>query len=140
VKRVSVNTQSYKPFREKLAGAVTAAIEDWKQERQGQGVCGPRTLPFGPEPTKTNARWLSVTRAGCQYCCAARNIAKTLKKQFKARRAFDMGGSSLCPDPPPTFGKIPGFRTPHFGLHDPAQIKALESKLDLSSTRLHRFQ
>jgi len=32
---VSVNTQSYK-LPEKLAGAVTAAIEDWKKNDQGQ--------------------------------------------------------------------------------------------------------
>jgi len=47
-----------------------------------------------------------------------------------------MGGSSLCPEVLRlTFGKIEGFPELHvLDSTDPAQIKAIEAKIDLKST------
>src|SRR5262249_40375104 len=68
---------------------------------------------------------------------ALKAIAADIKKaKFKHALLLGMGGSSLCPEVLRlTFGKIKGFPELHvLDSTDPAQIKAIEKKVDLRST------
>jgi len=58
------------------------------------------------------------------------------KARFKDALLLGMGGSSLCPEVlRMTFGKVKGFPELHvLDSTDPAQIKAIEAKVDLKST------
>jgi len=67
----------------------------------------------------------------------SRKIAADVKKaKFKHALLLGMGGSSLCPEVlRMTFGKIKGFPELHvLDSTDPAQIKAIEARVDLKST------
>src|SRR5208282_1890052 len=62
--------------------------------------------------------------------------AEVKQAGFKHALLLGMGGSSLCPEVLRlTFGKIDGFPELHvLDSTDPAQIKAIEAKIDLKST------
>src|SRR5258707_2400452 len=81
--------------------------------------------------------WLSVV--GEQQKTAARFVKFAEEVQaahFSHVVLLGMGGSSLCPEVfRKTFGKIEGFPELHvLDSTDPAQIKALESRIDLTNT------
>jgi len=81
--------------------------------------------------------WLTITEEQLAHIDALKQIAEDLKKaRFKHALLLGMGGSSLCPEVLcMTFGKIKGFPELHvLDSTDPAQIKALEAKVDLKST------
>src|SRR5262249_46018900 len=65
------------------------------------------------------------------------NVASEVKSAgFRHALLLGMGGSSLCPEVLRlTFGTVPGFPELHIlDSTDPAQIKAIEGRIDLEST------
>jgi len=81
--------------------------------------------------------WLGITDDQVAHSAALTSLAAEVKQAgFKHALLLGMGGSSLCPEVLRlTFGKIEGFPELHvLDSTDPAQIKAIEAKIDLKST------
>ncbi len=133
---MSLNTQTFR-LPEKLAAAVAAALDDWKKnDKVARLWKGDASVWTGADEGKWLG-WLTVTEQQLAKIEALKNIATDIAKSgYKHAVLLGMGGSSLCPEVMRmTFGKIPGHPEMHvLDSTDPAQIKALESKLDLHST------
>ena len=133
---MSLNTQTYK-LPEKLASAVAAALDDWKKNDKVKRMWnGDASIWTGADEGKWLG-WLTMTEEQLAHIEALKNIATDIAKSgYKHAVLLGMGGSSLCPEVMRmTFGKIPGHPEMHvLDSTDPAQIAALEAKLDLSST------
>jgi transaldolase/glucose-6-phosphate isomerase len=133
---VSLNTQTFK-LPEKLAAGVATALDDWKKnDKVARMWKGDASVWTGADEGKWLG-WLTVTEEQLAKIEALKNIATDIAKSgYQHAVLLGMGGSSLCPEVMRmTFGKIPGHPEMHvLDSTDPAQIKALESKLDLSST------
>jgi transaldolase/glucose-6-phosphate isomerase len=133
---VSLNTQTFK-LPEKLATAVAAALDDWKKNDKVKRLWnGDASVWTGADEGKWLG-WLTVTAEQLANIEALKNIATDISKSgYQHAVLLGMGGSSLCPEVMRmTFGKIPGHPEMHvLDSTDPAQIKALEAKLDLAST------
>ena len=133
---MSLNTQTFR-LPEKLAAAVATALDDWKKnDKVARLWKGDASVWTGADEGKWLG-WLTVTEEQLAKIEALKNIATDIAKSgYKHAVLLGMGGSSLCPEVMRmTFGKIPGHPEMHvLDSTDPAQIKALESKLDLHST------
>jgi transaldolase/glucose-6-phosphate isomerase len=133
---VSLNRQSYK-LPATLASAVKASIDDWKINRKVQRLWnGDASVWTGADENKWLG-WLTIVDEQLAHIDALKSIAADIKKaKFKHALLLGMGGSSLCPEVLRlTFGKIKGFPELHvLDSTDPAQIKAIEKKVDLKST------
>jgi transaldolase/glucose-6-phosphate isomerase len=133
---VSVNAQSYK-LPDKLSQAVAAAIEDWEAHDKVTRLWrGDASLWTNSDEAKWLG-WLNITVDQLTHIEALKSIAADIKSAgFKHALLLGMGGSSLCPEVlEKTFGKIEGFPQMHvLDSTDPAQIKAIESQVDLAST------
>ena len=133
---MSLNTQTFK-LPEKLAAGVATALDDWKKnDKVARMWKGDASVWTGADEGKWLG-WLTVTEEQLAKIEALKNIATDIAKSgYQHAVLLGMGGSSLCPEVMRmTFGKIPGHPEMHvLDSTDPAQIKALESKLDLNST------
>jgi transaldolase/glucose-6-phosphate isomerase len=133
---VSVNSLSYK-LPEKLAAGVAASLEDWKKNNKIARLWNKdATIWTGADEDKWLG-WLSMTEEQLANIGALQAIAEDVKKAgFRHALLLGMGGSSLCPEVLRlTFGKIPGSPELHvLDSTDPAQIKAIEAKVELSGT------
>jgi transaldolase/glucose-6-phosphate isomerase len=121
----------------KLSAAVDAALTDWTINDKV------RRLWRADASLWTNADenhwlgWLGITDDQVAHIEHLTSLAAEVKKAgFKHALLLGMGGSSLCPEVLRlTFGKVEGFPELHvLDSTDPAQIKAIESKIDLKST------
>ena len=133
---MSVNSLSYK-LPEKLAAGVAASLEDWKKNNKVARLWNKdATVWTGADEDKWLG-WLGMTEEQLANIGALQAIAEDVKKAgFRHALLLGMGGSSLCPEVLRlTFGKIPGSPELHvLDSTDPAQIKAIEAKVELSST------
>ena len=133
---MSLNRQSYK-LPPALGSAVKASLEDWKKNDKVKRLWqGDASVWTGADESKWLG-WLGITEEQIAHIDALKNIAADVKKaKFKHALLLGMGGSSLCPEVlRMTFGKIKGFPELHvLDSTDPAQIKAIEKKVDLKST------
>jgi transaldolase / glucose-6-phosphate isomerase len=133
---VSLNRQSYK-LPATLSGAVKASLDDWKNNNKVQRLWkGDASVWTGADENKWLG-WLTIVDEQNAHIDALKSIAADIKKaKFKHALLLGMGGSSLCPEVLRlTFGKIKGFPELHvLDSTDPAQIKAIEKKVDLKST------
>ena len=133
---MSLNRQSYK-LPATLSGAVKASLDDWKNNQKVQRLWkGDASLWTGTDENKWLG-WLTIVDEQLAQIDALKSIAADIKKaKFKHALLLGMGGSSLCPEVLRlTFGKIKGFPELHvLDSTDPAQIKAIEKKVDLKST------
>ena len=87
--------------------------------------------------------WLNIVGEQVRRVKEFEEFAAEIKSAgFQYALLLGMGGSSLCPEVfSLTFGRQPGFPELHvLDSTDPAQIKSIESKIDISKTALHRFQ
>jgi transaldolase/glucose-6-phosphate isomerase len=133
---VSVNTQSYKLPKE-LAGAVTASLDDWKKNNKVARLWQRDASLWTGADESNWLGWLTVAEEQLAHIDALQQIAEDVKKaRFKHALLLGMGGSSLCPEVlRMTFGKVKGYPELHvLDSTDPAQIKAIEAKVDLNST------
>ena len=131
-----INSISY-TLPAKLSAAVDAALTDWAKNDKV------RRLWRADASLWTNADenhwlgWLGITDDQVAHIEHLSSLAAEIKQAgFKHALLLGMGGSSLCPEVLRlTFGKIEGFPELHvLDSTDPAQIKAIESKIDLKST------
>ncbi len=129
-----INRQSYK-LPADLAAGMQESIEDWRKNDKGQRLWrGDATLWTGEDEGKWLG-WLAITDDQLAHIQHLKDVAEDTKG-FKHALLLGMGGSSLCPEVMRmTFGVIPGHPELHvLDSTDPAQIRALEKKIDLTST------
>jgi transaldolase/glucose-6-phosphate isomerase len=131
-----INSISY-TLPTKLTAAVDAALADWTKNDKV------RRLWRADASLWTNADenhwlgWLGITDDQMAHIEHLTSLAAEVKQAgFKHALLLGMGGSSLCPEVLRlTFGKFEGFPELHvLDSTDPAQIKAIETKIDLKST------
>ena len=133
---MSVNKQTYK-LPDSLAGVVAASLEDWKKNNKVARLWQKDASLWTGADENNWLGWLSITEEQLAHIDALKQIAADIKKaRFKHALLLGMGGSSLCPEVMRmTFGKIKGHPELHvLDSTDPAQIKAIEAKVDLKST------
>ena len=133
---MSLNRQSYK-LPATLSGAVKASLEDWKANDKVKRLWQRDASVWTGADESNWLGWLDITEQQLAHIDVLKNIAADVKKaKFKHALLLGMGGSSLCPEVLRlTFGKIKGFPELHvLDSTDPAQIKAIEKKVDLKST------
>jgi transaldolase / glucose-6-phosphate isomerase len=126
---VSLNKLSYK-LPADLAPGAKASLEDWKKNDKVARL-------WTNQDEGQWLGWLTVSEEQLKSVGELKKLAEEIKKaKFKHAVLLGMGGSSLCPEVLRlTFGKIAGFPEMHvLDSTDPAQIKALEKKLDLQKT------
>ncbi len=133
---MSINRLAYKLPKE-LSAAVAASLDDWKNNNKVARLWQKDALLWSNTDENKWLGWLTITEQQLANLGALKRLAVEAKNaKFKHVLLLGMGGSSLCPEVlRMTFGKIAGFP----GLHvldstDPAQIKAIEKKLDLKKT------
>ncbi len=133
---MSLNRQTY-TLSEKLSGDVTASLQDWKKNGKVKRLWQKdATLWTGADENKW-LDWLEITDQQIENLDSLREVSADIKKSaFKNALLLGMGGSSLCPEVLRlTFGKVSGYPDLHvLDSTDPAQIKCIEEKVDLSST------
>jgi transaldolase / glucose-6-phosphate isomerase len=131
-----INSISY-TLPGKLSAAVDAALTDWAKNDKV------RRLWRADASLWTNADenhwlgWLGITDDQVAHIEHLTSLAAEVRQAgFKHALLLGMGGSSLCPEVLQlTFGKIEGFPELHvLDSTDPAQIKAIQAKIDLKST------
>jgi transaldolase / glucose-6-phosphate isomerase len=133
---VSLNRQTYK-LPSPLAGAVAASIEDWKKNNKVAHLWQKDASLWTGTDESNWLGWLTIAEEQLAHIDVLKRIADDVKKaRFKHALLLGMGGSSLCPEVlRMTFGKIKGFPELHvLDSTDPAQIMAIEAKVDLKST------
>jgi transaldolase / glucose-6-phosphate isomerase len=133
---VSLNRQTSK-LPGPLANAVSASLEDWKKNNKVARLWEKDASLWTGADESNWLGWLTVTEEQLARIAVFKQIADDVKKaRFKHALLLGMGGSSLCPEVlRMTFGKIRGYPELHvLDSTDPAQIKAVETKLDLKST------
>jgi glucose-6-phosphate isomerase len=133
---VSLNRQLYF-LPEKLDALVGAVIADWKKNDKVKRLWQRDASVWTGTDEGNWLGWLDITGQQLAQLDVFKKIAADVKKaKFKHALLLGMGGSSLCPEVLRlTFGKNKGFPELHvLDSTDPAQIKALEAKLDLKRT------
>ena len=120
-----------------LKKEVDAVIEDWRVNAKVRRLWArDASLWTGADECEWLG-WLGVTEDQLAHIDHLRSMAEEVKKNgFSHALLMGMGGSSLCPEVlKETFGKIEGYPELHvLDSTDPAQIKALESEIDLART------
>jgi transaldolase/glucose-6-phosphate isomerase len=131
-----INSLSYS-LPQKLAAAVEGTLADWtKNEKVRRLWQGDASLWSGADENHWLG-WLGITDDQISHGEHLTSLAAEVKQAgFKHVLLLGMGGSSLCPEVlRMTFGKIKGFPELHvLDSTDPAQIKAIEGKIDLKNT------
>jgi transaldolase/glucose-6-phosphate isomerase len=131
-----INSITY-TLPQKLAAAVDAALTDWQKNDKVRRLWrGDASLWTGADENHWLG-WLGVTDDQISHIDHLTSLAAEVKQAgFKHALLLGMGGSSLCPEVLRlTFGKIEGFPDLHvLDSTDPAQIKAIEAKIDLKNT------
>jgi glucose-6-phosphate isomerase len=124
-------------FATPLTQAVDAALKDWQANKKMARLWqGDATLWIGDD----EARWVGWLRVVDEQVANVQQLADVaadaVKAGFTHALLLGMGGSSLCPEVLKiTFGKQPGHPELHvLDSTDPAQIKFVESQVDLART------
>jgi transaldolase/glucose-6-phosphate isomerase len=133
---VSVNKLTYK-LPSQLAVAVAASLDDWKKNNKVVRLWQKDASLWSNTDENNWLGWLTITEDQLAHIDVLQQMAAEVKKaRFKHALLLGMGGSSLCPEVlRMTFGKIKGFPELHvLDSTDPAQIRAIEAKVDLKST------
>ncbi|HET6201036.1 MAG TPA: bifunctional transaldolase/phosoglucose isomerase, partial [Candidatus Acidoferrales bacterium] len=120
-----------------LGQAVKQAIDEWTNSGKIRRLWAhDATLWTGTDEAKWLG-WLGVTEDQIAHANQLTDVAKDVQAEgFTHAVLLGMGGSSLCPEVlSKTFGKTPGFPDLHvLDSTDPAQIKAIESQIDIKKT------
>ncbi len=133
---MSLNRQLY-ILPDKLRALVNASLDDWKSNDKVRRLWQRDASLWTASDEDKWLGWLDITEKQLAQLDTFQKIAADVKKaKFKHALLLGMGGSSLCPEVlRMTFGKIKGFPELHvLDSTDPAQIKAIEAKLDLKRT------
>jgi len=131
-----INSISY-TLPAKLSAAVDAALTDWAKNDKVRRLWRADASLWTNADENNWLGWLGITDDQVTHIEHLTSLAAEVKKAgFKHALLLGMGGSSLCPEVLRlTFGKIEGFPELHvLDSTDPAQIKAMEAKIDLKNT------
>ena len=131
-----INPQSFSLPRE-LKDAARAALEEWAaSDKVSRLWARDASLWTGADEDKWLG-WLSIVTEQQKNATRFTKFAEEVEDAgFSHALLLGMGGSSLCPEVfRKTFGKIEGFPELHvLDSTDPAQINAVEKKIDLTNT------
>jgi transaldolase / glucose-6-phosphate isomerase len=133
---VSLNRQTY-TLSGTLASDVNAALDDWKKRGKVRMLWEQDSSLWTGTDEEKWLGWLEIAEQQIENIDALKDAAADTKKAaFKYALLLGMGGSSLCPEVLRlTFGKASGYPDMHvLDSTDPAQIKCIEERVDLSST------
>lgn len=131
-----IDGQSYR-LPEDLANAVKGSLEEWKKEHKVERLWQKDATMWTGTDEGNWLGWLTIVEEQLANASALTQISEDIRKVgFKHALLLGMGGSSLCPEVlRMTFGKIAGAPDLHvLDSTDPAQIRAIEEKIDLEST------
>jgi len=131
-----INSVSY-TLPAKLSAAVDSALTDWAKNDKVRRLWRADASLWSGSDENHWLGWLGITDDQVAHSAALTSLAAEVKQAgFKHALLLGMGGSSLCPEVLRlTFGKIEGFPELHvLDSTDPAQIKAIEARIDLKST------
>jgi transaldolase/glucose-6-phosphate isomerase len=131
-----INSISY-TLPPKLSTAVDSALTDWEKNGKVRRLWRADASLWTGTDENHWLGWLGITDDQVAHSAALTSLAAEIKQGgFKHALLLGMGGSSLCPEVLRlTFGKIEGFPELHvLDSTDPAQIKAIEAKIDLNNT------
>jgi transaldolase/glucose-6-phosphate isomerase len=133
---VSLNKLSYK-LPPALAEGVKSSLADWKTNNKVARLWQKDpNLWTGADEGKWLG-WLTIVDEQLKEVANLKKLAAEIKKaKFRHAVLLGMGGSSLCVEVLRlTFGKFGGYPELHvLDSTDPAQVKAVEKKLDLKKT------
>jgi transaldolase / glucose-6-phosphate isomerase len=122
---------------ETIGALLSSAIDDWKMAGKVRRLWGRDAKLWTGTDENNWLGWMGITEDQLAHKQHLEDVAKDVKAAgFKHALLLGMGGSSLCPEVlKMTFGKIDGFPELHvLDSTDPAQVKALETKVDLANT------
>src|SRR6201984_2763661 len=131
-----INSVSY-TLPARLSAAVDSALTDWTKNDKVRRLWRADASLWSGSDENHWLGWLGITDDQVAHSAPLTSLAAEVKQAgFKHALLLGMGGSSLCPEVPRlTFGNIEGFPELHvLDSTDPAQIKAIEAKIDLKST------
>ena len=133
---MSLNTMTYK-LPEDLNAAVEATLQDWQENGKVGKLWAKNANVWTNDDEAKWLGWLDIVeRQLSDKQKFADFQAKVKAENFTHILLLGMGGSSLCPEVLSfTFGKQDGFPELHINdSTDPAQIRAVEAKIDLAKT------
>jgi len=122
---------------EDLGQNVKATLEDWKKNNKVKRLWARDASLWTNKDEASWLGWLGIVEEQIAHDADFKKIADEIHKEgFTHLVLLGMGGSSLCVEVfGKTFGKIDGFPQVHIlDSTDPAQIRTLESKIDIAKT------
>lgn len=133
---MSLNTQTYS-LQEDLQTAVEATIKDWRENGKVEKLWAKDASVWTDDDEAKWLGWLSIVERQLAEKQKFADFQTEIEAEnFSHILLLGMGGSSLCPEVLSfTFGKQDGFPDLHIlDSTDPAQIRAVESKINLAKT------
>jgi len=131
-----ISQQSYK-LPDALAKEVTQTIADWRAAGKVRRLWQRDASLWTNSDEAQWLGWLDITEKQLENKAQFHSLADEVRKEgFSDILLLGMGGSSLCPEVlTKTFGQIAGFPRLHvLDSTDPAQLKAIEAKINLAKT------
>jgi transaldolase / glucose-6-phosphate isomerase len=131
-----VNRFSYS-LPQKLETEVEKTIADWQDTGKIRQLWAMDADLWTGSDENEWLSWLGITEDQLAHLDRLQSLSQEIKDlEFDHAVLLGMGGSSLCPEVMRlTFGKIEGYPELHIlDSTDPAQIKDLESKIDITRT------
>ncbi|HYL12305.1 MAG TPA: bifunctional transaldolase/phosoglucose isomerase [Terriglobales bacterium] len=119
------------------ANLIKAHVNDWRAEGKVSRLWERDASLWSDSDEGNWLGWLTITDDQLAHQHKLAEMAEDARRGgFSHALLLGMGGSSLCPEVlKMTFGKIPGSPELHvLDSTDPAQIKAIEQKVDLAKT------
>src|SRR5258706_8328147 len=120
-----------------VQAAVDATLADWTQNKKVARLWKQDASLWTNADEAKWMGWLNIVEEQLAHVDSLLAIQKEAKSRgYKHALLLGMGGSSLCPEVPAlTFGKQEGYpQLLILDSTDPAQVKAVESKIDYAST------
>lgn len=118
-----------------LNTSVQATLKDWHTQGKIRQLWAQNSALWTGADEERWLGWLGITNDHVAHLDCLKQLAQDVKNlEFSHIVLLGMGGSSLCPDVlRSTFGKIEGYpELLVLDSTDPAQIKAIESKIELT--------
>ena len=132
----SATNLSYR-LPDSLAQSFKAALEDWKANNKVKRLWARDASLWTNSDESKWLGWLGITEEQLARRDQFKKIADEIRSAgFTHALLLGMGGSSLCVEVLKlTFGNVAGFPQVHvLDSTDPAQIKAVESSIDIAKT------
>jgi transaldolase/glucose-6-phosphate isomerase len=121
----------------KLSEKVNEVLEDWRSNKKAYRLWQKDASLWTGHDENNWLGWLGISGEQLEDLSDFVSIVEKIKSgKFSHILLLGMGGSSLCPEVlKATFGQIDGYPAMHvIDSTDPAQIKAIEEKVDLAKT------